>query len=200
MDSREKYIQAGINRRIVLSKICEEALAGQSGIVLEIGCGHGHFLTAYAQAHANRFCVGVDLLSRRIRLAGEKKKKRGLGNLLFIKAEGVEILESMPDSVSIDLIFLLFPDPWPKKRHYRRRLMQTDFLNKLAGRTSLGGKIFFRSDQAEYFQWTAERIATHPDWKLGEEATWPFEGASYFQDLMESFYSLTAIRVDSCRK
>jgi len=200
LDSRKKYERTGIDRGIALSKKCVEALTGKSEIVLEIGCGHGHFLTAYAQAHPNLFCVGIDLLSRRIRLAREKKEKRRLGNLLFIKAEGIEILEFMPDPVSLELIFLLFPDPWPKKRHHRRRLIQHDFLDKLAGRSIVGGKMFFRTDHVEYFQWTAERIAAHPEWKLGEEAAWLFEEATYFQDLMESFYSLTAIRVDSSKK
>ncbi len=199
MEKRDKYEQSALVRRLDLSRQCGEFLAGKSDIVLEFGCGHGHFLTAYAQAHPDRFCVGIDLLSRRVRLAGEKKDKRGLDNLLFIKAEGEEFLDALPETVSLELVLLLFPDPWPKKRHHRRRLLQGQFLDKLARRTKKGGKLFFRTDHVEYFKWTTELVEGQPEWKLGREATLPFEEGSYFQNLMDSFYSLAAVREDSSK-
>ena len=197
MPSKEKHLQEVIERRRALADDCREALTGKSEIILEIGCGHGHFLTAFAQSHPERFCVGIDLISRRIRLANDKKTKRSLNNLLFIKAEGVEMLEAIPDSVRLECIFILFPDPWPKKRHHRRRLIQVEFLKKLANRTVAGGKLFFRTDSPEYFQWTAGKIAEHPDWEITEELAWPFETTTYFQELMDSFYSLTACRLQN---
>lgn len=197
--AKEKHLQEVLKRRRALEIQCAGELAGKSRIVLEIGCGHGHFLTAFGQAHGDRFCLGIDLLSRRIRLANEKKNKRGLSNLLFIKAEGIEILNAMPEGVSLETIFLLFPDPWPKKRHHRRRLMQAEFLGKLAQRTIAGGRIFFRTDHAEYFQLCAKMVSEHSEWDLGQEVAWPFEVGTYFQDLMESFYSLSAIRAGPSR-
>ena len=197
MNTREKHQQAIENRFRALADDCQEALTGKSGIILEIGCGHGHFLTAYAQTHPERFCVGIDLISRRIRLANDKKTRRRLNNLLFFKAEGIEMLDAMPDSVRLECIFVLFPDPWPKKRHHRRRLIQVEFLKKLANRTVAGGKLFFRTDSPEYFQWTAGKIGEHPDWEIAEELSWPFETATYFQELMDSFYSLAACRLQN---
>ena len=136
--------------------------------------------------------MGIDLITRRIRLANDKKIKRRLDNLRFFKAEGVEMLDAMPDSVRLECIFVLFPDPWPKKRHYRRRLMQAEFLTKLANRTVPGGKLYFRTDSADYFQWTAGELAENPDWELAKVLSWPFETTTYFQELMDSFYSLAA--------
>ncbi len=139
--------------------------------------------------------MGIDLISRRIRLANDKRTKRYLNNLLFLKAEGVEMLDAMPSAVRLEGVFVIFPDPWPKKRHHRRRLMQVEYLNKLAHRTVAGGKLYFRTDSPDYFQWTVEKLIQHPDWDLTEELNWPFATTTYFQQLMESFYSLAACKI-----
>ena len=118
--------------------------------VLEIGCGHGHWLTAYATAHPATTCIGLDIISQRVAKSQLKATKRQLNNLHFIKAEAIEFIEILPPSVSFDWIMVLFPDPWPKKRQQKRRLIQKPFTSLLASKLSKGGYIYCVTDWEEY--------------------------------------------------
>ena len=99
-------------------------LKASSSILFEAGCGHGHWLTSYAEAHPETICVGVDLISWRIRKGLDKRDKRGLKNLFFYKAELGEFMDVYQRAISFERTVLLFPDPWPKARHHRRRMVQ----------------------------------------------------------------------------
>src|SRR5580704_12280201 len=83
-------------RRQALAETCAELLKGRAEFVWEIGCGHGHFLTAYARAHAHRLCIGVDLTQDRIARAGRKRDRAGLANLHFLQAEARDFLAALP--------------------------------------------------------------------------------------------------------
>ncbi len=71
-------------------------------------------------------------------------------------------------------VFILFPDPWPKTRHHKRRFMQMDMLDHLARVMKPGAEFRFASDDAPYFEWTLERICAHPDfaWTAASAADW----------------------------
>lgn len=162
------------------------------GGLLEIGCGHGHWLTTYAEQNENVFCVGLDLIRKRIRKSQSKADKRELTNIRFLKAEALEFIEMLPDTTRLEKVVVLFPDPWPKKRHHRRRLIQPAFLKLMASKMSDQGQIFFRTDYTPYFEWAVEEIEKHPDWQLNETFDWPMERSTYFQELMTSYQSLSA--------
>jgi tRNA (guanine-N7-)-methyltransferase len=164
-----------------------------AAITLEIGCGHGHFLARYAEAHPERFCLGIDILNDRLERATKKRNRAGLTNLHFHKAEATELLECLPPGISFAEVFLLFPDPWPKKRHHKNRLVRHDFLATLATRMVPGGKFYFRTDHAEYFATGHEVLATHPAWRLDPAAPWPFEEATVFQLKAPAYQSLVAV-------
>lgn len=170
----------------------KDVLPELRGGLLEIGCGHGHWLTAYAEQHPEQFCVGVDLINRRIQKSTTKADKRALHNIRFIKAEAIEWLEVVPDGIGIDRVMVLFPDPWPKKRHHRRRLIQAEFLQLLAGKMAPAGQLFFRTDHEPYFDWAREVIHEHPQWNLDSEFHWPLEQSTYFQEIMGAHQSLCA--------
>lgn len=172
----------------------EQALAGRERILFEAGCGHGHWLTSYAESHAEQMCIGIDLISLRIRKAQAKCSKRGLDNVHFIKAELGEFLEMLPKQVRFDLTVLLFPDPWPKARHHRRRMVQHAFLDEVAQRTDPGGLFCFRSDDRPYFDWTIEHLQEHPEWEIVDGVAWPHEMETYFQSLMDEYFSVIARR------
>ncbi len=182
-------------RKAALREQLERDLEGVERILFEPGCGHGHWLASYAEANPERVCVGVDLISWRIRRAETKRDKRGLGQLRFYKAELGEFLEVLPGHIRFSQTVMLFPDPWPKARHHRRRMVQSSFLDELASRTETGGTFCFRSDDHPYYEWTVEHLNAHPDWAIDPEAAWPHERKTYFQDLMETFYSVIARRV-----
>ena len=179
-------------RQQTLKETYADVFPRLTGGLLEIGCGHGHWLTAYAEAYPEEFCVGLDLLSQRILKSQKKADKRNLTNIRFLKAEALEWLEILPEDIGLSKVMVLFPDPWPKKRHHKRRLIQPEFLALLATRMAPGGKLFFRTDHDPYFEWTMEHLAVHPDWDLDQSPEWPMERSTYFQELMTSYQTLSA--------
>ncbi len=181
--------------RDALKKKCAEVFPKACAITLEIGCGHGHFLAAYATAHPQEQCVGIDLVTQRVAKGNKKGVKQNLGNLLFLKAEALEFLDALPAHVTIVRTFILFPDPWPKKRHWKHRFVQQPLLEKLAARMAPGSEICLRTDHEGYFAWMVDQVAQSPHWKADPAAPWPFEAPSFFQSLMESWQSLVAVRV-----
>lgn len=172
-----------------------DALTGTRGLTLEIGCGHGHFLAAYAQTFPQEFCLGLDLISKRIERANRKRELAALANLAFFKAEATELLLALPEHCRLAKIFFLFPDPWPKKRHHKNRLIQPEMLDRLAAKASAGTRLHFRTDHAEYFDWSREIIDAHPLWTRLPDAPWPFEHETYFQSILpDAHQSLIAER------
>ena len=191
------HLEARARRVGALRRTLDADFPGPAAVVLELGCGHGHYLTAYAQQHPEVSCLGVDLVTKRIEKARRKRDKRHLENLQFLKAEARELLEAWPDRLRIERVFVLFPDPWPKKRHAKNRLVQPDLLDRLADHAAPGTPLHFRTDDPQNFAWVMDVIASHARWEICDEAAWPFENPSFFQDLFGEYYSLTALCLGS---
>jgi tRNA (guanine-N7-)-methyltransferase len=177
----------------LLARLCLEWVPF-SRSVLEIGCGHGHFLTAYAAAYPGEACVGLDFCNQRLQRALRKRDRANVQNLHFVRAEASEFLEALPAGICFSRVYLLFPDPWPKKRHAKYRLMSPDFLSRLAGRITSGGDLLFRSDSAPYFEQAREALKALSVWRLASVDRWPFEQPTVFQEKAQEHHSLVAIR------
>lgn len=184
-------------RRRDLRACLANILPPRTRFTWEIGCGHGHFLTAYAQAHPHELCVGIDIVSERVGRAVRKRDRARLPNLHFIHAEARLFLEMLPAEATFSRLFVLFPDPWPKLRHHKHRIMQPDFLATVAARAGEGARLYFRTDFTPYHDDTKIVLATHPRWQLvpadapaGEP--WPFEHETVFQSRAPSYHSLIA--------
>ncbi len=160
--------------------------------VLEIGCGNGHFLTAYAAAHPDRLCVGLDLRLERIEKARRKRDRAGLGNLRFLRCDAMDFLRELPPDARLHDIYMLFPDPWPKKRHHKNRLLKTALLDELAARAGQGSRLFFRTDYKPYYDEAAHLVAAHPAWCLLPPGPFGFEHPTIFQSRAAIFHSLAA--------
>lgn len=163
-------------------------------MTLEVGCGHGHFLAAYAETYPNERCLGVDIIRRRLVKALRKRNNKNLENLDFLRAEGTEILQALPPKVSVKKVFIIFSDPWPKKRHHKNRLIQASFLRRLGERVEEGGELCFRTDYGPYFDWTRELIDSSSDWRIDSKRAWPFEEETFFERLLGEYQSLVAVR------
>jgi tRNA (guanine-N7-)-methyltransferase len=163
----------------------------QSDFIWEVGCGHGHFLTAYAAAHPRRTCIGIDLVSERIERALKKRDRAKLSNLHFVQAEARLFLETLPAHARLSTIFVLFPDPWPKLRHNKHRIIQPGFLASAAARAATECPLYFRTDFAPYFGAARDVFAADRYWRLVDEP-WPFEFETVFQQRAEAFDSLVA--------
>jgi tRNA (guanine-N7-)-methyltransferase len=181
-------------RVAALQPLIAEALPGNPEITFEIGCGHGHYLNAYAAAHPHRTCVGIDLLVDRVKRSERKRDRAKLTNLYFFRADVADFLSALPPQISFSEVFILFPDPWPKRRHHKNRLIQPEMLDLLASRSASGARLYFRTDHQEYFRASHAVIAEHPRWRIEGESSWPFELETVFQQRAESYASVIASR------
>jgi tRNA (guanine-N7-)-methyltransferase len=183
MQHRRELLQAGL----------ENILPSSAPLTVELGCGHGHFLTAYAKANPTRICIGIDIVRERIERALRKRDRAQLVNLHFIHTEGNLFFEAVPAGTRFSELFILFPDPWPKSRHHKNRIIQRAFLSVAARHMNHEGLLCFRTDYRPYFENALRLIGEHPHWKLTTEA-WPFEFTTVFQSRAPQYHSLTARR------
>jgi len=160
-------------------------------VVCEIGCGHGHFLVAYAHAHPAARCIGIDIERTRIERAIRKQERARATQLHFLQADAGLFLDALPAGVMLGRVFILFPDPWPKTRHHKNRLIQSKFLDELRRRASSATRIFFRTDHELYFEDARTVFERHAGWQLVDEH-WPFEHETVFQSRATSYRSLVA--------
>ncbi len=181
-------------RREALRAELTRLLPARAQLVWEVGCGHGHFLTAYAAAHPGARCVGVDQELDRIRRAVRKQERARLANLHFVRAEARLFLEALPADAAFTAIFVLFPDPWPKRRHHKHRLLQENFLREVAARAPAGTPFYFRTDHEPYFHKVEAGLRAHADWRLAPAEPWPFERETVFQQRAPGHFSLVARR------
>ncbi|WP_163963840.1 tRNA (guanosine(46)-N7)-methyltransferase TrmB [Oceanipulchritudo coccoides] len=191
-EGQQRFLDRQAERIRRLRETLVEIARVPETVTLEIGCGHGHYLTAYALQHPDKRCIGVDLVTKRILKACQKRDKRNLQNLHFLKAEIREFLKAWPEHLTLERVFILFPDPWPKKRHAKNRILQSSLLDALGQIAKEGTQLHFRTDHPENFAWGMEVIASHADWHIRDDIEWPFENPSFFQDLLGDYQSLTA--------
>ena len=186
------YEKLIIDRRDGLARELHLAFPEPAEIVCEIGSGHGHFLTAYAQDHPDHPCVGIDIIGDRIMRAIRKRDRARLKHLHFFHAEARLFLEALPPSVRIGKVFILFPDPWPKTRHHKHRILQPAFLTLLRSKVTDKAELFFRTDHHSYFENAMASVRAHPAWTL-TDARWPFEHETVFQKRAAIYHSFSAM-------
>jgi len=193
--ARLRVEQEASERKAALKETLAFLKVDSMPIIFEIGCGNGHYLTAYSKKHPEKLCVGIDVFSHRLRRSNSKKNNNELKNLHFIKAEASEFIEMLPADVLVNEAFILFPDPWPKRKHHKNRLLQPTFLTALAKICKKDAPLHFRTDDLNYFKWTTAHIKAHPLWSTAENEQWPFEAETLFQQRAPSYNSLIARRV-----
>ena len=164
-------------------------------LTLEIGCGHGHYMTAYAEAHADECCLAIDIIQERLDKSQRKSNRAGLSNVTWMRAEAQDLLEALPPETRFTgRILVLFPDPWPKRKHWKNRLIQPSFLAELARFTAAGTPLCFRTDHEGYFAEAFHTVSAHPDWRVIPDAAWPFEQRTIFEARAASHQSWIAQR------
>jgi tRNA (guanine-N7-)-methyltransferase len=183
-----------MRRREELRRALEGIIAPAARFVWEIGSGHGHFLTAYATAHPDESCIGIDIASERIARAERKCERAQLKNLHFVRADAEDFLASMPKRARFTAIFILFPDPWPKRRHHKNRLIKPGFLSAAAAKSGRGAGLYFRTDHEPYFKEAAATIREHPDWVVHDTEILPLEEPTVFQKRASRYFTLVATR------
>lgn len=127
-------------------------------VVIEIGFGMGKATSLIAQENPSKNYIGIEVHRPGVgRLLGEIHK-RGLQNLYIIEHDAVEVLEHMIPDGSVSAFHIFFPDPWPKKKHHKRRFMQRPRTDLLCSKLSPGGYIYMATDWEPYAQSAMEEL------------------------------------------
>lgn len=154
---------------------------------LEIGFGGGEHLAAQAEAHPDRGFIGCEPflngMARALSLITEKK----LANVRLHFGDAADLLAWVPDA-SLAGIDLLYPDPWPKRRHWKRRFVQDDSVAALARVLTPGSLFRFASDWPDYAAWTLERLLRSPHfaWTAERADDWRAPWAGYTRTRYEA--------------
>lgn len=130
--------------------------------ILEIGFGMGGATAQIAQANPDKDYLGIEVHTPGVGNLLRLMDEQGLTNLRVIQYDAVEVLRNMIADTVLDGVHIFFPDPWPKKRHHKRRLLQAEFVGLLCDKLKPGGYLHFATDWEEYAQWTLEVLREEP--------------------------------------
>ena len=165
------FLAFGFLRRPELPAVHFPELFGNPNPVeIEIGCGKGKYLLTRAMETPAINFLGLDRAGKWMMIGKKKSDKRNLANLIFLKAEVREFLERIAAG-SIRGFHIYFPDPWPKRRHRKRRLVDAGFLAGLEKKLAPSGWIEMATDDPDYFeQMKSAARATAPLWGTLKES------------------------------
>lgn len=131
-------------------------------IEVDVGCGKGRFLLARAAKHPEINLLGIERKLARLRKVDRKACRRKLYNIRLLRLDSSYAVRYLIPENSIQTYFIFFPDPWPKKRHYRHRIMDPDFIGALYRTLKEGGEVHFATDHMPYFEQVRELLQRHP--------------------------------------
>jgi tRNA (guanine-N7-)-methyltransferase len=160
----------------VLPKITYKELPTGKDIWLEIGFGGGEHLAHQAKNNPNVNIIGFEpFINGTAKLLREVEDNK-LTNVLVHNGDARDVLEKLPDNV-ISKVYILFPDPWPKRKHNKRRLIQKPLLDMLYKAIKPGGELLIATDHEGYAQWILHEIFSHNvfEWQAKCKADWQNE-------------------------
>lgn len=133
--------------------------------VLEIGFGDGDTLVQLAALHPDRDYLGIEVHPPGVGHCLLAADAAGLSNLRVVQHDAVEVLERALPDAAFDEVLVYFADPWPKKRHHKRRLVQPPFLRLLARKMKAGGVLRLATDWEPYAEWMLDALAQVPEFR-----------------------------------
>ena len=128
-----------------------EVFPREGRLEVDLGCGDGSFLVAMALRHPERNFLGTERLMGRLRNTCRKAERAGAQNLRALRVESAYLVKHMLPVGAVSRFYVLFPDPWPKRRHWARRLIQPDFLEDVARVLGRGSELCIKTDDGDYF-------------------------------------------------
>jgi tRNA (guanine-N7-)-methyltransferase len=152
---------------------------------LEIGTGNGFFFAHHCFQNPNRAVVGLEIKYKPLHQTLKRADSLGCTN-----GRGVRMHASQLDQIfapnEVDNTYIFFPDPWPKKRHHKNRLIQLDFLHTLFEIQKVGSFLEFKTDNPEYFDWTVEKLKKSP-YKI-ERITYDLHTSEWAQENFQTHF------------
>jgi tRNA (guanine-N7-)-methyltransferase len=135
---------------------------------LEVGFGGGEHMAAQAGRHPHVLVLGAEPFLNGVASALRHIDEQGLANVRLRQGDARDLLADLPEA-SLERIFILFPDPWPKTRHHKRRLIQAETIAELGRVLRPGGRLRFATDWADYASWTLQRFLASPAFRWTAE-------------------------------
>lgn len=151
---------------------------------IEMGSGDGSFLAQYAGEHRDTNFIGVERLLGRLRKLDRKGSRLGLTNVRAVRIEAAYFLEYLLPPKTARALHIYFPDPWPKRKHRKNRLVNPRFVDLARAALLLGGKIYLRTDDADYFAQMKTVFGASP---FFQETPTPDELAGVLTDFERGF-------------
>ena len=142
-------------------------------IWLEIGFGAGEHLAHQAAAHPEVGFLGAEVFENGVVRLLAEVRRRALANIRVLVDDARLLLAALPDR-ALGRVFILFPDPWPKQRHHKRRLISAANLDHLARAMKDGAELRLATDDVGYLRWMLELVPVHPalEWRAERPQDW----------------------------
>ena len=144
----------------------EKIFGRKAPLHVDLGCGEGSFLCALAQRLPDKNFLGIERLSSRIRSSAHKATS--LNNVRLLQMESSYAVRYLLPARSVERVYLLFPDPWPKRRHHRRRIVTPDFLNSVHTVLKENGTLHIATDDLDYFGKIKGIAGSNPGFVMGD--------------------------------
>lgn len=158
---------------------------------LDLGSGDGAFLVEMAKRYPERNFLGVERLLGRVRRTCKALAREGAANARVIRLESHYLVRYLLPPGSVSVFHVMFPDPWPKRRHHVKRLIQTAFLDDIQVALAPGGELRLTTDDAPYFQHMRKVFEAHPG--FAQEPWTP--GPDYPQTDFEAIFRCHALPI-----
>ncbi len=158
-------------------------LPGKRAVRLEVGFGGGEHLIEHAGREPEVGLIGIEPFETGLARAVRAAREAGLANVRFHQGDARQVLDWLPPA-ALERVDVLYPDPWHKQRHWKRRFISTPGLDRLARVVVPGGTVRFASDIAGYVKWTRDHVAAHPQFSLTQdsETPWPHWPGTRYED------------------
>lgn len=170
-------------------------------LTLEIGFGDGEHLARQATMHPETGFIGCEPYINGISLLLAEIDDKNLHNIRIFPNDVRDLLNALPEA-SLDQAYILFPDPWPKSRHHKRRLIQRPLLDALARALKPGASLFVATDHEDYLAWILAQLLSHPrlSWNATRMEDWttPYDGwqpTRYQRKAIEEGRTATFLRI-----
>jgi len=169
--------------------LAEEFLNPERKLIADVGFGSGESLLSMANKYSEANFVGIEVYSSGIGSALNQIQKSNLTNLKIIEADVFQLLETNIADDTFDGIVFLYPDPWPKRKHHKRRLLSEGFLNLLYDKITTNGLVYCKTDWEDYYCQIKEVFSSDDGWTSEDLTNLP----EYLQSLPRTKYERKAL-------
>ncbi|WP_448852886.1 tRNA (guanosine(46)-N7)-methyltransferase TrmB [Corynebacterium sp. 335C] len=171
----------------------EEWFGRPGPTVVEIGCGTGTSTVAMAPREADHNIIAVELYRPGLAKLLGAAVRGGVDNIRMVRGDGVEVLQRMIAPGSLAGVRVFFPDPWPKARHHKRRIIQSGTLRLIASRLAPGGVLHVATDHPGYAEWIDELVGVEP---ALEPMPWPWPESPLLLDRPTTKFEARGLNMD----